>query len=102
MKAFYTRPSGTTARLFQDLADYHGMQDKWGATMGLFFDVAGEMGLRDMPIPDAWGYRPSPFGHHVSEDNEDVMQGLSSDDLARLGAFCHRLTGRLERAGLDY
>lgn len=102
MKAFYKRPAGTTARLFQDLADYHDMQDKWGVTMGLFFDVVGVMSIRSLPIPSEWGYRESPFGPQVDECNEEPLQALTDPELARLGAFCYRLATALDRAGLSY
>jgi len=103
MKAFYQRPATTTARLFQDLADYHDMQDKWGATLGLHFDVAGTLHNREEEVPAHWQYSSGMADSaDVSEFNEEVLRDMSKAELVRLGNYCQRLARFLDRAGKSY
>ena len=94
-----------TKTLFLELApDYRPDYDPWGHAMGAFFDVAGELWRRGCCTPDTWHYSPGAGGPEVSEDAAAVFADLDTtdDQLRRLGAFLHRLTGRLDRAGRSY
>jgi len=94
-----------TKTLFLELApDYRPDNDPWGNAMGAFFAVADEIVARGNWCPDAWHFRPSPFGQECAGWEYETLQELKPDDAAllRLGAFLHRLTGRLDRAGMSY
>lgn len=94
-----------TQALFLELdPDYAPNNDPWGCAMGVFFAVADELAARGVQCPEVWRFRPSPFGQSCEGYAYETLQELEPDDdeLLRLGAFLHRLTGRIDRAGLSY
>ncbi len=93
-----------TSELFRQLEpDYSPSNDPWGYAMGLFFDVAGELYNRGEAVPDEWQFRPGACGVvEISDYRVDELDEAATADLLRLGAFLHRLTGRIDRAGLSY
>jgi hypothetical protein len=93
--------------LFREVApDYRADNDPWGHAMGAAFDVCAELTNRDLAVPAAWRYRPSPIrgpqevSDYVAEAFADLA--ITDAELLRLGDFLHRLTGRLNRAGRSY
>lgn len=77
--------------------------DRWGSSMGMFFDAADELCRRGDDIPHEWGYRPSPFGPSDPETFEaEILVDADSDDILRLGRVLHRYTTRLDKAGHSY
>lgn len=94
-----------TKYLFKEFApDYSPRFDPWGHAMGAFFNVAAELDKRGANLPAAWGYRAGAGGPEVDDYAAEVIADLAPTDadLLRLGAFLHRLTGRLDRAGHSY
>lgn len=94
-----------TKALFRELTpDYYDDNDPWGHAMGTYFAAADEINARGIQCPSAWQFRPSPFGQACEGYEYETLQELKPSDaeLLRLGAFLHRLTGRLDRAGLSY
>lgn len=82
---------------------YHKNGDLWGASMGLFFDVAAfvyEYGN----TPAEWQYRPGAAGNFIDTEsyNYDWLLSLDNDQREEIGGFLHRLTNKLRLAGLDY
>lgn len=93
----------TARAIFRELApDYSPRHDPWGYAMNAFFNVAAEMELRGLEVPAQWRYHSGAGGPHVDDDAAEIFTRVSDDDLQRVGAFLHRLTGRIRRAGLDY
>lgn len=98
-----------TTKLFKDLKQhlaelgYHHNGDKWGATMGLFFDLAAKLFEEDY-CPREWQYRPGAGGNQQDEESYsyEFLSELNTEQAREIGDFLHRLTNRLEKAGLSY
>lgn len=77
--------------------------DRWGSTMGLFFDACDELYRRGEDIPDAWGFRASPLGVGEPDTLEgEILLDALSDDILRLGNVLDRYRGMLIAQGEDY
>lgn len=93
----------TSADLLNQLrADLAG--DQWGYSMGLFFDLCGELWSRGIEPPCEWGYSPGAASDPREPDSAfyEPCQTATNDDLLHTGAVLNRYVDRLRRAGLDY
>lgn len=96
-------------KLFKDLKQtlsengYHHNGDKWGAAMGLFFDVASFV-YEEGEVPFEWDYKPGIAGNVIDEEsyNYEWLSSLYRLQKLEIGHFLHKLTNRLELAGISY
>lgn len=95
-----------TRQLFKEIApDYSATNDPFGHLMGAFFAVVEELHFnRGVEIPAAWKFRPGIGGVDSDSYEHQVIAELKPSDLEllRLGRFCHRLYGIVDRAGKSY
>lgn len=75
--------------------------DPWGVTIGLLFDVCGEMYNRGLDIPGVWQFSPGAIAGKAEVRDEGITE-LSDVLLTNLGHVLHDYVGALEEAGLDY
>jgi hypothetical protein len=79
--------------------------DKWGHTMSWLFHIADELyHHRETPVPDDWGFRPSPLGPSNDPDSYETecVAEATDEELVRFGNVLNRYAGLLKRAGRDY
>jgi hypothetical protein len=79
--------------------------DAWGNAMNWLFHIADELyHNRLTPVPDDWGFRPSPHGptNHPGDYETECVAEASDEDLIRFGNVLNRYAGLLKRAGHDY
>lgn len=77
--------------------------DSWGDTLEAHFAAAGEMNERGLDIPAEWEYRPGLFGGKDPDSYwTDMCEGMSDEDLEKVGRFMFRYARLLKRAGKDY
>lgn len=77
--------------------------DRWGSSMGMFFDVCDELKRRDEDIPGEWGYRAGALGVGDPETYEaEILAECDTDDITRLGYVLNRYTEKLRTAGESY
>jgi len=77
--------------------------DPWGSAMGVLFDLAEYLYVRDM-VPEAWEFRPGA-GKIVPEVESYWYPLFSASDPATLiefGNILNRYTAKLRSAGQDY
>jgi len=95
--------------IFKDLKQtlsengYHHNGDKWGAAIGLFFDIAAFV-YEENDVPREWNYRPGAFGNTIDTDsyNHEWLNSLNADQRLSIGNYLYRLTNILEKNGLSY
>lgn len=82
---------------------YHKNGDLWGSAMSAFFQCSAHL-YEVGDCAKEWQYRPGMGGNHI--DPDDTMtyffEGKDADELTDIGNFLHRLTQRLELAGMSY
>lgn len=78
--------------------------DEWGTAMDAWFECAGRMYKKNMPIPEEWNYRPSPFGDPCEKDNYfySLFAHSSKKQLIEIGNFLFRYCQMLKYKGKDY
>ena len=80
--------------------------DPWGTCMHWWFEVAEEMHFSRPHLgpPDAWRFRPSPFGRSGDPDDfARVTVALATDAaLVAFGALIDRYARLLKHLGRDY
>jgi hypothetical protein len=78
--------------------------DKWGESMGSWFDVANVLLSRGIKAPGHWQFKPSPLGFDLDDDSYwvPIFKEYSDDDLITIGNFLERYTKMLRYNGLDY
>ncbi len=83
--------------------DYYPNGDRWGAAMALFFDVAAFV-YEENDVPIEWQYRPGAMGNQIDTEsyNYDWLNTLAPEDRLSIGEYLHRLTSRLQLAGISY
>jgi len=83
--------------------DYCNNGDKWGAAMGLFFDVAAFV-YEDSNTPKEWQYKPGAMGNYIDTDscNYEWINSLDEDTRKDIGKYLHRLTNILDKKGFSY
>lgn len=98
-----------TPQLFKDLKQtlsengYHYNGDKWGAAMGMWFDVAAFV-YEENDVPKEWNYRPGCAGNVIDEEsyNYEWLNSLTADERLQIGIYLYRLTNALDKAGVSY
>jgi len=80
--------------------------DRWGHAMSAWFDVAEEMYIRDINIPEQWKFNPG-IGVLRGERNEGSLFKvfgieLTDDELIYAGRVLERYTSILDSAGMSY
>lgn len=78
--------------------------DEWGWAMSWLFAICDAMTFdRDMEVPAEWDFRPSPLGKSTDDEwKDEILVGLSDNQLAYVGNVLHRYTEHLRKAGKDY
>lgn len=83
--------------------------DQWGNAMGFFFAVADYLCFdTDIPVPDSWGFRPSPLGpddeSYQYREIETLIEAgeITDQDVLRFGRILNRLTDIYRAKGIDY
>jgi len=79
--------------------------DEWGRTMHWLFNICDIIHFeRDIDVPEAWQYRPSPFGSSIDDDDSDAefLRLADTETLLTFGNMLHRLCDLLTRTGKDY
>lgn len=78
--------------------------DSWGETMSAWFECAGQVWKRGLPIPHEWQYSPGMGGDGTDEDNywHEMFEAATDEQLTAIGNFLERLSNILKAKGLDY
>ncbi len=79
--------------------------DDWGHVQHWLFSIADEIYFnRDFPVPDDWGFRPSPLGP-ANDDDDYVTQCVRDADdksLLKFGKILNRAARLLAAKNCDY
>lgn len=78
--------------------------DTWGNAMEAWFECAGQMNKRGMPIPPEWNYRPGMGSDGTDEESywNEIFEGITDEMLVRIGQFMTRYCQFLKFKGVDY
>lgn len=99
--ACFQAPASVTLKHLQ--FEYSLEDDEWGACMGWWFTIAGELYTRGAPIPEDWEYAPGaspvdPDDHH----NAPLVAGATTDVLMRFMEDIEDDAKRLKAERKDY
>jgi hypothetical protein len=87
----------------EDLQFEYSMEDdEWGACMGWWFTIAGELYTRHAPIPEEWQYKPGLHPADPDDHKAPIVAGASTDVLMRLMEDIEDDAKRLKAEGKDY
>lgn len=78
--------------------------DPWGTSMEAFFECAGRMNRRKLPIPAEWQYKPGLGTDGTDKESywHSLFGRCGNKQLATIGNYLHRLTSALQKAGRSY
>lgn len=78
--------------------------DEYGWAMSWLYGIADTIcWKRDIDVPSAWEFRPSPLGFCKDDEFKiEILDDLSDNQLLYAGNLLHRYVGFLKRAGKDY
>jgi hypothetical protein len=97
--AFY-EPGSVT---LEDLQfEYSPEDDEWGACIGWWFTIAGELHTRGTPIPAEWKYEPGLHPVNPDDCNAPLVAGATTDVLMRFMEDIEDDARRLRAEGKDY
>jgi hypothetical protein len=97
--AFY-EPGSVTLESLQ--FEYSLEDDEWGACMGWWFAIAGELYNRGAPIPEDWRYQPGLHPVDPDDRNAPLVAGTTTDVLMRFMEDIEDDAKRLRAEGKDY
>ena len=81
--------------------EYSLEDDEWGACMGWWFSIAGELHTRGAPIPE-WKYKPGLHPVDPDDDNAPLVAGAPTEVLMRFMEDIEDDAKRLKAEGKDY
>lgn len=78
--------------------------DTWGEALGAWFECAGQMNKRGMPIPSEWEYSPGLGGDGTEPDSYwyELFENSTGNMLREIGNFLFRYCQYLKYNGVDY
>jgi hypothetical protein len=82
--------------------EYSLEDDEWGACMGWWYTVAGELYARGAPIPEEWQYKPGLEPIDSDDHNAPLAAGASTEVLMRFMEDVEDDAKRLKAEGKDY
>ena len=97
--AFY-EPGSVTLKDLQ--FEYSLEDDEWGACMGWWYAIAGELYTRGAPIPEEWRYKPGLHPVDPDDHKAPLVAGATTEVLMRFMEDIEDDAKRLRAEGKDY
>ena len=77
--------------------------DTWGDALESWFECAGHMHSRNLPIPNNWKYSAGAgSGMDIDSYFHAIFMGVSDEELINIGNFLFRYCEFLRYKGINY